>query len=791
MASPATQRLKRREVGPAAHLPYLSHATEHVVTLATRALITCIRIEGVSFETADPAELNDLHAKLNLALRNVADERLALWTHVVRRRSQDYPTGRFRSGFARDLDAAYRERLTAQDLYRNDLTLTLVWHPGRDRAERAIGLLARLGRARAANDELDTGALKKLEDATRDVVAALAPYGPSRLGLYERDGVVFSQVSEFLHELVSGEPLPVPLIHGPIGPALYTNRLIFGREAIEIRGAGRSHFAGMFGLKEYPATTRPGLLDGLLAAPMELVVTHSFAFLSKHEAKAVMTRKQNQLLSSNDPAASQIGDLDTALDDLESGRFVMGDHHVSVLVRADSPAALLETMARGRRILADAGAVVAREDLGLEAAYWAQCPGLFRYRARAGAITSRNFAALSPFHTYPSGRADGIHWGAAVACLKTASGAPYHFSFHVGDLGNTFVCGPSGSGKTVFIAFALAQAEKLGCQLVLFDKDRGAELAIRALGGTYLALRSGHPTGCAPLKRLELTPENLAFLGRLVRQLVSSEDRPLSTVDEGRIDAGLLALRDLPREERSFSALRVFLGQRDPEGIGARLERWCQGGPLGWVLDNDADAISLDASTLGFDMTEVLDDATVRTPLMMVLFHRVEDLIDGRRILIAIDEFWKALGDEAFRALANDGLKTIRKKNGAMLFGTQSPRDALASPIAHTIVEQCPTQVFFPNPRGQAADYIDGFHLSRREYRLVKEDLSNESRRFLVKQGRHAVVAELDLSGLEDHLAVLSGRTATVELLDRLRAEMGDEPATWLPAFHAQRRTLP
>ena len=67
------------------------------------------------------------------------------------------------------------------------------------------------------------------------------------------------------------------------------------------------------------------------------------------EAKAVMTRKQNQLLSSNDPAASQIVDLDTALDDLESGRFVMGDHHVSVLVRADSPATLLETMARGRR----------------------------------------------------------------------------------------------------------------------------------------------------------------------------------------------------------------------------------------------------------------------------------------------------------------------------------------------------------------------------------------------------------------------------------------------------------
>src|SRR3712207_9549093 len=113
-------------------------------------------------------------------------------------------------------------------------------------------------------------------------------------------------------------------------------------------------------------------------------------------------------------------------------------------------------------MLADAGAVVAREDLGLEAAYWAQLPGLFKYRARSGAITSRNFAALAPFHTYPSGKANGNHRGPAVALLKTASGSPYHFSLHHGDLGNTFICGPSGSGKTAFLTFTLAQAEKHG-----------------------------------------------------------------------------------------------------------------------------------------------------------------------------------------------------------------------------------------------------------------------------------------------------------------------------------------
>ena len=49
------------------------------------------------------------------------------------------------------------------------------------------------------------------------------------------------------------------------------------------------------------------------------------------------------------------------------------------------------------------------------------------------------------------------------------------------------------------------------------------------------------------------------------------------------------------------------------------------------------------------------------------------------------------LSDDAFRAFAQDGLKTFRKRNAFMVFGTQSPADALRSPIAHSIIEQTAT----------------------------------------------------------------------------------------------------
>ena len=150
----------------------------------------------------------------------------------------------------------------------------------------------------------------------------------------------------------------------------------------------------------------------------------------------------------------------------------------------------------------------------------------------------------------------------------------------------------------------------------------------------------------------------------------------------------------------------------------------------------------------------------------------------------------EALGDEAFRGLAQDGLKTYRKQNAFMVFGTQSPADVLRSPIAHTILEQCATKIFLPNAHAAERDYIEGFGLTRREFALVREELAPESRQFLIKQGLNSVVAELRLDGLDDHLAVLSGRTETVDLLDRIRTRVGDDPKDWLELFHRERRMI-
>ncbi|MFK7941503.1 MAG: VirB4 family type IV secretion/conjugal transfer ATPase, partial [Paracoccaceae bacterium] len=390
---------------------------------------------------------------------------------------------------------------------------------------------------------------------------------------------------------------------------------------------------------------------------------------------------------------------------------------------------------------------------------------------------------------YPTGHRTGNHWGKAVAKLKTSADSAFYLNFHVGDLGHTAIYGPSGSGKTVVINFALSQLEKLDVKRVLFDKDRGGEIFVRASGGTYLALQTGEPTGCAPFKALELTPANEAFLVALVKSMLADQQHPFTADDTARIEVAVSGLRNVAQDQRSVSVLRELIGfgSGEADDIGNRLDKWAEGGRLSWVFDNTRDEIGFDADLIGFDITSFLDDPGLRTPMMMYLMHRVEQLITGQRIAIVIDEFWKALADPFFAGFVKDKLKVIRKQNGIVIAGTQSTSDVVQSLIARTVIEQCATQIFFGNERAGEVELTQEFGLTHREYQIIRNELSVGQ--FLIKQGGNSVVCELDLRGQDDALAVLSGRTDATALMNRIRADH-PEPAQWLPLFHAKRKEL-
>ncbi|MBK9433236.1 MAG: VirB4 family type IV secretion/conjugal transfer ATPase [Sphingomonadales bacterium] len=781
---PLTQdpRAVSREQSAGVHLPYARHVDD--VTLETRdgLLMQTIRLGGLLFETADTEELNYRAELRDAMLKAIGSSRFALYHHVVRRRADTILDARYPDEFSRNLDRRWRDRLAKREMYVNELFLTIVRRPTPGRA----GLLDRLRTlaTRTTTDRAASFAAEKraLDAATEALIASLGSYTPRLLSVYADESGYRSEPLEFLSWLYNADMRPVILPHGDVGNHLPFRRVSFGQTAFELGATGNldRKFGAVVSIKDYPSQTLPGMFDELYRMPFEMTVSQSFAFVERGDALGRMNLALRRMKSVEDEALSLREELANGKDEVAAGRAGFGEHHTSITIHAASLGELDQNVAEVTAVLADLGIVSVREDIGLEPAFWSQFPGNFKYIVRKGLVSTGNFAGLASLHNFPVGQPRGNHWGDAVTLFETTAAGPYFFSFHHNDLGNFTIIGPSGSGKTVVLNFLLAQARKFTPRIVFFDKDRGAELFIRAIGGQYDRLRPGSHSGLNPLQ-LDDNAINRQFLIEWLSLLAGGVDGEEIETIKDAIDANFAQ----PRSHRRLRHLvELFRGHKRPRSgdLYARMRAWWGEGERAWLFDNEIDLTDLSAQTVGFDMTAILDDPIARTPALLYFFHRVEERLDGSPAIIVVDEGWKALDDDVFVRRIKDWEKTIRKRNGIVGFATQSAQDALESRIASAIIEQAATQIFMINPKARPEDYVDGFGLTQHEFELIRT-LPDSSHCFLIKHGNESVVARLNLSGENDLLTILSGREATVRLFDELTERTRLNPVDWMAAL--------
>jgi type IV secretion system protein VirB4 len=775
-------------------VPFSSLVSPHDVITRGGDYLRVWRLDGVPFECADEHLIGERHESLCSLLRNLAGGQWAVWTHRLHRFVGDALRDPPEPGFARDLSRAYYARLAGRPMMSSELYLTLLYRPNVSRVSRA---LQSNQRSRTAIAAAQAEALRIVVERSALVERVLRGFGPQLLGTRRHHDRDYSELAEFLGYLVNGRWRPMPQTAGPLYRTLPDTRLSFGGDKLELRHGEERRYAALVDIREYADAVEPGILNALLYEASEFIETQSFSILPRREAMRALELQRDQLIASDDVVASQVAEMDVALNELGDGQFCMGEYHYSLVVFGDSVADAGRRAAQAIGAVGEASSLqMAPVDLVADAAWFAQMPGNWQWRPREAKLSSRAFAALASGHNFARGKRDGNPWGEALALLRTPSGQPFYLNLHSspegedsGDQklpGNTLIIGSTGVGKTTLEMFLLTLTRKWDPppRLVLFDLDRGCEIALRALGGRYLALEAGKPTGCNPLQH-EATPARIQFWEQLLRTCVATSALPLLPADERAIADAVKAVAMMPPALRRFSTVRQNLPKSGANSLYERLGRWCRGGALGWVFDEADDRlVDLQHSALiGFDTTDFLELPEVRTPLMMVLLQLMEELVDGQRLIYVIPEFWKALDHEVFSDFAKQKQKTIRKQNGLGIFDTQSPSDVLRHPIGRTMVEQSVTKIFLASPEALRDEYVEGFGLSDAEYEIVRSLGAQGGRRFLVKQGHGSAICELDLAGMDDFVTVLSATTDNVALLDRIRERHGDDPCQWLPVL--------
>lgn len=108
--------------------------------------------------------------------------------------------------------------------------------------------------------------------------------------------------------------------------------------------------------------------------------------------------------------------------------------------------------------------------------------------------------------------------------------------------------------------------------------------------------------------------------------------------------------------------------------------------------------------------------------------------------MLILDEAWVFLDSLLFAARIREWLKTLRKKNVAVVFATQSLADIAHSDIAPALVESCPTRLYLPNERAFEPQQRRAYEgsLDKYNHSLTEQEIRKGLSHWTTKAGKAA-----------------------------------------------------
>lgn len=770
---------RRRPAALADHLPWAALVAPGVVLNKDGSFTTGFRFRGPDLESSTEDELMAVRARLNNALRRLGTG-WCLHMEARRREAAPYPESRFDLDAAWLMDAERRGRFeTSEAAFETDFRLALTWlSPADETRTMERWLFDGLSR-KGADWRTALDAFRREADTTFDLLAGALP---------EIEPLDDTGLLTWLHDCVSPRAFAVRPPDSPIFlDAWLADAALVGGVAPRLG----DQLLKVVSVRGLPSVTRPGLLDALGALPFAYRWTARWIGLDKTAAeqeivklrkrwfakrkgvgvllREAITKEETPLVDTD--ALSKSEECDGALAALGADACAFGYLTLTVTVMEASEDA---AAARARIVEAalNAQGLVARiEDLNAVEAWLGSLPGEPYADVRRPLISTLNLADLLPVSAVWAGPAGDAHLdGPPLATARTTGSTPFRLVLHVGDVGHAMVVGPTGSGKSALLSFlALQWFRYPDARVVFFDKGRSARAATLAAGGRWRALEPGAAFSLQPLARID-DPAERAWASEWIAETVALAGLEVVPRLREEIWAALGSLAEAPVEQRTLTLFCALVQER---AVAAALEPLTLQGPHGALLDGAGDAV-VDSRFDTFELEALMATPSAVAPVLSALFHHLERGFDGRPTLMVLDEAWLFLGETGFAAKIREWLKTLRKKRVAVVFATQSLDDVAASPIASTLIESCPTQVFLPNPRAlepSSSALYRGFGLNRRQLELIA--FATPKRAYYWRQPRGRRLFDLSLSGVALALCG-AGSPEDQALIDRVLDRSGE-----------------
>lgn len=773
------------------HLPWAALVAPGVVLNKDGSFQRTLRYRGPDLESATEAELVSACARANNVLKRFGSG-WALHIEAERRDAIGYPDSRFPDAASWLVDEERRAGFEAAGQhFESRYYLTLTFLPSADQADTAGRMLVeRDGDGRGRDWRQALTAFIAETDRALDLFAGFMP---------EVAALDDGETLTYLHGTISTRrhivsPSETPMyLDGLLVDTPFTG----GLEPM----LGDQHLRTLT-ILGFPNLSRPGILDALNHQDFGYRWVTRFIALDKTDATKALTRLRRQWFNKrksvtallrevmyNQPVQLMDSDADNKMVDADLALQALGGDHVAfgylttTITLADTDRVRIEDKVRSvERIVNGLGFTCIREGMNAVEAWLSSLPGQTYANVRQPLVHTLNLAHLMPLSSVWAGPVRNAHLdGPPLLYAKTSGSTPFRLSTHVGDVGHMMVVGPTGAGKSVLLALIALQFRRyVDAQVYIFDKGFSARAAVLAMGGVHHSLGMTEGAGIAlafqPLHAID-DPAERAWAAEWIAALLDAEKVSVTPEVKDAVWSALNSLASAPPPERTMTGLALLL---QSNALRTAIQPYTLDGPHGRLLDAAESGLRF-ADVQCFETEALLGQASVVAPVLTYLFHRLEERFDGRPTLLILDEAWVFLDHPLFAARIREWLKTLRKKNVAVLFATQSLADIAESSIAPAIIESCPQRILLPNdraiePQGRAA--YERFGLNDRQIELISR--ATPKRQYYLQSARGNRLFELGLGPVALALCGASD-PASQKRIDAILAEHG--PADFAARF--------